>query len=340
MKKHKYLISVFVVFIFLLVACGNETPTAENQSQNTIEDLTSISIQLSWVHEYSVAPFHNGVEHGDFAENGLDVTLVEGGFNEDGFIDPIEQVVNGEFEFGMSDTSNIITARSQGKPVVAIMTVLQRSPFALLSLEENNIQRPEDLVGKTVSINDGGARQVYESLLTMLDIDSEQINTQSRTDFGVDPLLNGDVDVMGGWIINEGVSIEEAGQSYNAILMSDYAVDSYSFVVFTSEEYLENNRETVQTMVTALTDAMQDVIDDPEQAIEYTLIYNDELDKDAQLRRLNATIPLMNVPNIPLGMMDAEVWEIAHQILLDNNVIEEPIELESAFTTEFIGNAE
>lgn len=336
-KLNLYLSLIFVLII--AVACNTvQEQTTENQA--VPETLEEISIQLSWIHEYSVAPFHEAAQHGGFAEQGLDATLAEGGFNDDGFIDPIEEVVSGEFQFGLSDASNLIVARSQGKPVVALLAVLQRSPFALLSLDESEILRPQDLVGKTVSVSDGGARQTYDSLLVSQNIDADSIDTISRTDFGIGPLLNGDVDVMGGWIINEGVSIEEAGESFNAILMSDYAVDSYSFVLFTSEEYLENNQDTVQRTVDAITDAMRDVIDDPEHAIEYTLIYNEELDHDAQLRRLNATIPLMNVPGVPLGFMDAEVWEISHQILLDNNVIEDPIDLSTVYTTEFISNSE
>ncbi len=339
MKKNQYII-IFIMLTSIIITGCSTTESSQTDSQTVPENLTPVLVQLSWINEYSVSPFHNGIESDGFAKQGLDVSLVEGGFSEDGFINPIEEVISGNAEFGTTSASNIIVARSEGKPVIAIASVFQRSPYALLSLESTNVERPQDLIGKTVSVGDGGSRQIYDSLLETVDINPEDVNTQSRTEFGIAPLLSGDVDVMGGWIINEGVAIEEAGESYNAILMSDYAVDTYDSIIFTSEDFLENNPEVVEAFVDGLVDGIQQTVDNPEQTIEYTLQFNEELEKDAQLRRLNAMIPLINVPNVPLGSMDPNIWSITHQVLLDNNVIETPIVLEDAFTTEFVESME
>lgn len=84
--------------------------------------------------------------------------LYEGGFSDKGYIDPIEQVVNGTVDFGMSDASSILVAPAAGKPVVAVGTVLQRSPLAVISLDKTGIVCPQDLVGRRVAVADGGLR--------------------------------------------------------------------------------------------------------------------------------------------------------------------------------------
>lgn len=291
-------------------------------------------------HEYSVAQLHNADKNGHFAEQGLSVTITEGGFSEDGFIFPIAEVLDGNAQFGTSNASSIIQAREAGKPVVAIMSTLHRSPSAVISLADSEIVRPQDMVGKTIAVSFDGTDAAYYSLLASQDIDPESVNIVERTSFGIDPLINEEVDAITGWIINEAVMIEEVDLTSNSIVMSDYAIDTYDSLIFTSEDILKENPEMVKAFVDAVVVGMQDILDDPEASIQNTMAFNSELDQDAQLRRLNAMIPLMNVPGLPLGGMQSDIWDVTHQILLDNNILDKEADWESAFTNQFISEAE
>lgn len=317
-----------------VVACSG---SQKEEQPPTSEALSPITIQLSWVHEYSAAPFHVAAQAGYFAEEGIDITLAEGGFNENGFIDPVQEVLSGNADFAMSDGASLIIARANGLPLVAVTSILQRSPLAVISLEENGIARPQDIIGKRISVARGGAETIYTALLQSQDINLDDVNTRERVEFGVDPLINGDIDGLVGWIINEGVSVQEQGYSPQFILMSDYGVDTYDFVLFTTEAMINDNPELVQGVVNALLSGLQDVVDNPDQAIEATLSYNPELVREDQLLRLEATIPLMNVPGKPHGGMDATVWEFTHSMLLSQNIIEEEIAVEDIYTLEFLG---
>jgi NitT/TauT family transport system substrate-binding protein len=326
-------LSVFI--LLLLAACGPQAaPTA------TPVPLETVKVQLAWVHEYSESPFYAAIENGHFAKQGLSVSLAEGGFGEAGYIEPIEEVLSGEADFALGTSPSILQARADGKPIVAIGAVLQRSPSSLISLAENNITRPSDLVGKTVAVNDGGNMQTYLALLASQGIDPADVNTIPRTDFGIDALLNGDVDVLSGWLINEGVLVQEAGKEPSFILMSDYGVDTYDFVVFTTEDTIKNRREMVQGFMTALSAGITDVVSNPEQAVEFTLKYDPELDKDAQLRRLESAIPLMNVPGIPHGTMQSSVWEATQDVLVSQGILDAPVDLTQAFSLDFVEQEE
>jgi NitT/TauT family transport system substrate-binding protein len=125
-----------------------------------------------------------------------------------------------------------------------------------------------------VAINEGGARLTYDALLESLNIDPTTINTIPRETFGIDPLLNGEVDAVGGWIINEGQQVREAGHEPNIILFSDYGIDSYDFLVFTTEDVIANQTEVVAQFMRALRQGLQDTVSNPDKAAELALSYN------------------------------------------------------------------
>jgi NitT/TauT family transport system substrate-binding protein len=323
-----------LILVLLVTACNPQSiPTTTPIPVNT-------KIQLSWVHEYSSAPFHVAVQQGYFTAQGINAVLVEGGFNEQGYIDPIAQVVNGTVDFGMASASSILEARAQGQPVVAVANLLQRSPLGLISLDNITVQAPVDLQGKRVMVADGGARMLLDILLRQQDLDPTTLTIQSRTEFGIDPLTSGTTDVLVGWVINEGVALEEAALTPSYLLFSDYGLDLYEFVLFTTETILTEQPTTVQKVVDALRQGMQFTIENPAAAIEVTLSFAPTLDKQAQLDRLEATIPLMNVPGVGLGSMSPEVWQFTNEMLQGENLVPAGFDITTSYDLRFTGGAE
>jgi NitT/TauT family transport system substrate-binding protein len=291
---------------------------------------------MSWTFDYSGSPLYAAQKNNHFAEQNLKVALQEGGFGSGGYIEPIDQVVNGKADFGLSSASTLIQARANGKPVVAIMSVLQRSPFALISLDKSHITQPKDLVGKKVAVNAGGANDVYLSFLKAQGIDPASVNTIPRTDFGIDPLLKGDVDVLAGWIINEGVMVEEAGQKPSYILPSDYGIESYDFVVFTTDDMVKNHPDVVSRFVKAVIAGTNDVIANSSQAVDYTLVYAPKLDKGQQQRRVDAMLALIHPAGSEVGMMDPKIWQTTYDITKEQGSLTKPVDLSSVYTLSFV----
>ena len=242
-------LSALIIAIIALSGCSSAAPS---------QPVDPASVQLSWTHDYSEAPFYAAEMNKHFAEQNLKVLLEEGGFGANGYIEPIDEVVSGKVDFGLSSASTLIQARADGKPVVAFMSILQRSPFVLISLDKSHITQPKDLVGKKVSVSAGGAKDIYLSFLKSQGIDPATVNTLDRKDFGVDPLLKGDVDVLAGWLINEGVMVAEAGQKANFILPSEYGIESYDFLVFTTQDVLKNHPDKVEHFARAISGFQDD----------------------------------------------------------------------------------
>ncbi len=332
LSRHTHTSVALLLALLVLTACG--APAASAPTPATPK--TTVPIQLAWLHEYSSAAFYAAEKNGRFAGQGLEVQLIEGGFKNNQVIDGLDQVLAGEADFGVTSASRLLQMRAAGKPVVAIAALFQRSPLAFLSVAAAGIQRPQDLVGKRVAVAEDGAKIAYLALLAAQGIDQASVTTVPREGFGVEPLTSGKVDALVAWRINEGVMLSEAGQTPGIMMFSDYGVETYDLVLFTTDQQIAERPDIVQRVVTAVVQGTQDVLDNPEQAVQYTLAYNGELDSAGQLRRLQASLPLINPAGSSPGRMQAEVWEATQQLLLDYKILQQPVALKTAYTTRFL----
>ena len=323
-------IVLLLMVVLVLTGCGSDANT------QTSAPKAQITVQMGWLHEYSAAGYYTAEKNGHFDAQNLEVTLKEGGFGDEGYINPISEVLAEKADFGATSASELIMARSEGKSIVAIAAILQRSPYALISLAESNIVRPSDLLRKRIAVSDGSQAVGYRALLNSQGIDLSEVNTVPRTSFGIDPLINGDVDVLGGWIINEGVLVEEAGLEPNFIISSDYGIDTYDTLIFTTEEMINKQPDVVERFLQAIVLGLQDVVADPDQAVEFALSYNDSLVLEEQQRRMRAWLPLMKPAGSQPGMMQPEIWELTHEILLDQGILNEPIDIKAAYNLTFL----
>lgn len=325
MKTMRVLIGL-VVFVLSMTACAPQAaPAAE---------LKKTSIQLSWTHEYSVAPLHVAMKEGFFTAQGLDVTLVEGGFGEAGYIDPRSEVESGQVDFGLSSGSSLIAAVNEGSPIVAVANVLQRSPLAIMTTNRS-IQTLQNLPGHSVMVADGGARDAFEALLVSQGIDVSSVRIVPRTTFGVEPIVNGEVDALVAWRINEGVALEEQGLNPIFFLFSDYGIENYEFVLFTRQELIDTQPDVVQAMVNALHQGNLFVISNPIDSIDHTMTYAPNLDRTQQLQRLESTIPLMVATGSNEVTMEQAVWESSLMLIRAKESIAEDFDLSKVYTNRF-----
>ena len=101
--------------------------------------------------DFYVNPDHAGIytalERGDFAEAGLEV---EPQVPSDPSA-PIRQVAAGRVDLAISYEPEVVLARDQGLPVVAVAALVPEPLTSLISLPEAGIDDPADLEGKTIA---------------------------------------------------------------------------------------------------------------------------------------------------------------------------------------------
>lgn len=323
---------ILTITLFILGGCNLIA-----SSQTADQPPTPVRVQLSWLHTIEFAGLYAAEAEGYYADENLNVELRSGGFDDDGnSIDSINKVVSGEADFGLTDGGLLLTARADGVPIVAIASVYQRSPIALVSLAESNINSPEDLVGATVHVDPYTSGIIYEALLAAQKIDASEVNTIPRTDFTTAPLFNGEADVIDGWVTNELVSLLLDNHDINAILPSDYGIDIYPDVIFTTEDMITNNPELVERFLRATIRGTQSAIENPEDAAALAVTYDETLNLEHEKAAMYQSLPLLNPAGGRPGMMTAETWQKAHNFLRDQGILKGAVDVDAAYTLNFI----
>lgn len=328
-------LGVIWLIILALTVIGCNAVAAPIAPTAEAAQIIKSSVQFSWVDTIEFAGFYEAVDLGYYNNQGIEMRLDRGGLNDDGtYIDPIQRVIEGAADFGVTTASNLITARAKGQPLVAIAAIYQRSPIVLISLAKNNITRPQDLVGKRVGIS-AGTEPIYLALLASQKIDRQAI-TEVPVDISLEPLLKGQVDMRAGFITNEPITLKQLGQQINLILPSDYGVNIYSNVIFATEDTITQRPDLVENFLRATLQGYDQAINDPVEAGKAAFERNVSLDLAIHTASMQASLPLLKPAQSQVGMMDPKVWETTQQILLDQGSLSKPIDITTAYNLSFL----
>ena len=108
--------------------------------------------------------------------------------------------------------------------------------------------------------------------------------------------------------------------------------------LITNEVTIAEDPDLVRRMVAAFLHGLEDAIRDPGEAYELCQAHVPNLaeaDESVQKQVLARSIELWQADG-PLGTSDAQAWENMQDTLLQMGLLEEPLELEKAFTNEFL----
>jgi NitT/TauT family transport system substrate-binding protein len=324
------LVVVIVVVVVVVLGLGG--------GDDKDKEKTQTSIQLSWEHTAEFAGFYEAVERKYYADENLEVRIDGGGFDEnENYIDSIQSVLDGKADFGVVSADTLLLARAEGKPVVAVASIYQHSPVVIVSLKQEGVDallQPEDLVGKRVGTVPGDV--VYDAIMAAKNVDRSGIEEIPQEAAGLDNLINGEIDALVGFVINEPVVLQQQGYEVNLITPRDYGVELYSNLIFTTPQFIADHPDVVERFVRATTKGYQEAMDNPGQAAELTVERNPARQVEIEEASMLASVPLLKPADSEIGMMRAEDWTAIHQTLLDLGILAEPLNVEEAYTLEFV----
>ncbi|WP_019528355.1 GGDEF domain-containing protein [Dasania marina] len=226
--------------------------------------LEKIRMQLRWHHQFQFAGYYAAKQQGYYQQAGFDVEIIAGDKNHQ----PITELLKGQVDFAEGN-SEVLLARLQGKPLIALAAIFQRSPSILLSRQDSGISTVNDLNHKTVMLVDGVNSQDAD-LLAMLyaakgSLDDINIIPSS---YDISDLYQKKVDAFNGYISNEPFYLEERGIAYHMLRPSDYGIDFYSDILFTSKKMVAQHPYKVSRFVDATLQGWQYALDHPEEIIQ------------------------------------------------------------------------
>ena len=201
----------------------------------------NVTLQLSWLHQFQFAGYYIAKEKGFYSDAGLNVNIKEFNFDLD-----IQKVLhNKEAQFVVGKTSFIID-KIAGKNIVALASIFQHSPMMLLVRKDSKIANAADLRGKNIMIT-GDAKNTV-AILAMLasqGIKLNEVNIQPHS-FDLNDLITGKTDAMASYVSNEPIALKEKKIKYKIIHPKDYGFDFYNGMLFTSQEMIDNDPDSVK----------------------------------------------------------------------------------------------
>lgn len=318
-----------VALLLTLAVALTATPSLAQSTPS----LTHLTIQLSWLPTVEFAGFYEAVDRGYYAAEGLEVEFISGGFDAKGdIIVPQDTVLNQKADFGITGSDAILTERAAGKPLVGLAAIYQRNPLAFMSLASANIRTPADLVGKRIRVEPGtGTDLNLSALLSSQNIPRSKIVEVKIDDPTVEPLIKGELDVIPVFITNEPILMKARKIDFNLILPSDYGIDVYSNTIFTTEGTIKDKPQIVEKFLRATFKGYTTALTDVKHAAELAVAQNKDLILENEQASMEASVPLIKVPNSQPGIMKLDQWELTQSILLEQGLLKEKIDVSKAF---------
>ncbi len=328
-------IIILPILALIISACASQqaaptaTPSAPAQA---------VTVQLSWYHQAQFSGFYAAADQGYYAAENLNVQLLSGGIPNNVYISPMDQVMADKAQFGLASTNEVLKAQAAGQGLVAVASTLQRSPRAFISLAKKNIVKAQDLIGKRVAYRPDD-NSVYLAMLKVAQINRSDI--QEITDpnkFTIDALINDQIDVIPAFVDNEPVQLKQKGYDTNAILATDYGIETYENLIFTRQDIIDKNPDMVLRFLRATLKGYTYAVQNPDQAAALGLKYDSTLDLTSQKLSMGKLLPLINIPNSHIGMMQADVWQRAYQTLVDQGILDKskPLDVTTAYNLSFV----
>jgi len=314
-------VAVLVLLAFIAACAPAATPTPPP---------TPITIQLSWTHQAQFAGMYAADQNGYYAAEGLAVTFVEGGPS----IAPVEKVLDGTTQFGVIGADALLVARAEGKPVRAIATIYRRSPSVYIALADSGITKPQDFVGKTISVGRGG-RPLLDTMMGRLGIRPDQYTVVEST-VDLTPFYSGEVQVRSVFLTNEVLTSQASRYKLNIIFPDDYGIHFYRDTLFTADDLIAQDPDLVLRFVRATLEGWTYAVEHPDEVGPLVLHYNPQADAALENAKMTASVPLVSTGEDYIGWMKPDLWAGMEATLREQGVITQPLDVTEVYTLQFL----
>lgn len=232
-----YFIRSFCRFLKLIIAV---LILLFNTERVSASEPDKVKLQLRWFHQFQFAGYYAAIEKGFYSTEELDVEIIEGGEGKD----PVQKVLAGEAEFGVTN-SEIILHRFMGEPLVAVAAIFQHSPLVLLTYADSPVFSPHDLIGRKVMMMPG-TRDV--EILAMFQNEGISLKMIEAVDarFRMSDYLDKNIYAHSAYITNQPYFLKESGIPVRILYPVQYGIDFYGDCIFTSQKIAESNHDMVK----------------------------------------------------------------------------------------------
>ena len=328
-RRALVLIAAAVAAAALVAGCGgdggDQAPSGGGQTARLI---------LDWFPNTDHAGIYAAIEEGFFEDEGVTV-------EPEVPSDPsaaLKRLAAGRADFAISYEPEVLLARSNGIPVVAVGALVTR-PLNAVIYRTDRVSGPDDLEGKTV----GAAglpsdRPLLDAVIRAGGGDPANV-TVRNVGFNLSPALAaGTVDaVIGAYWNIELVDLERQGQPVAALRLDEHGVPTYDeLVVVTSDAVARDKPELVRAVLRGLRTGQDWAATDQDGAVSHLLEANRDLDEKTVAAQLRVTADVLSPSDVRTLTVDPAAWGRFATWMTDNGLLTKPVDAGAAVTDEFL----
>lgn len=315
------------------VAATDEKPEADEEVAVPKDKVTFV---LDWLPNTNHTGIYTAIEKGYYDDVNIEVEVIqppEGGAEA--------LVANGQAEFGVSFQEYIAAARTTDNPlpVVAVATILQNNTSGFAALAEKGINSPKDFEGKLYG--SWGTEIESAFIKTMMEkegADVEQLDVVDVVSWDFITSISNDVDfqwIYYGW---DGIAAEVLGVDISFIKLQDIddRLNFYTPLLFTSEELIAEDPDLISRFLSATSKGYDYAVANPEDAVKDLLTHAPETDEAIALASQIYLADEFIADADQWGVMSKDIWTNFSAWMFENEVLKQELDIDQAFTNEFL----
>lgn len=340
MKKRMISAGLAAVLAVSLAGCAGSPAASSAASQaaqsSAPAEKEKITVVLDWTPNTNHTGLYVAQEKGYFAEQGLDVELIqppEGGATA--------LVGSGKAQFGVDFQDSLAPAfqSATAVPVTAVAAILQHNTSGIVSLKSSGITSPKKLEGKTYATWDMPVEKaIIKQVMTKDGGSFSKLKMVPSTVTDVVAALKTNVDAV--WIFYawDGIATKVKGVDTNYFQFKDIdpVFDYYTPVLIANNDFLKNKPETAKKFLAAAKKGYEYAVSNPEDAANILCKASPELDKTIVLESQKWIASQYKSEVSRWGYIDAKRWNAFYQWLNDNKLVTEKIPAGTGFSDDYL----
>ncbi|MEO9191434.1 MAG: ABC transporter substrate-binding protein [Acetobacteraceae bacterium] len=250
---------------------------------------------------------------GLYKQAGIDLTIQEG----KGSATTAQLVATGQADLGFADAPAAMQLRSVGAPVKIIAPVLQTNGFAIISLADEHIEKPADLIGKRLAVQPGTAQTTLLDAILSANGITGKVNVVN-----IDPgalvgaLLQKRVDAILAGADFQGVQITDRGFKINELYYRDIGVPTVGLSIVARDDRIEKDADLFRAFIAVSLEGWARARANPDAAAEAVHAQYPSASTDQIAKQLRVDLALLCAPGATaLGEVPRPVWTRTWELL-------------------------
>lgn len=299
--------------------------------------LEKVSFRTNWFPQAEHGGWYQAATDGTYEKYGLEVDQQPGGPQ----VNNLQLLLAGRADFVVLHSSGqILKAIEEGLPIVAVASMYQKDPQAIMTHKGVGHDSLEDLKGEPILLSQDAHQSFWPWLKQKYGYTDEQVRPYT---FQMGPFIADSSLTQQCYVTSEPFVVQQAGIDPNLFLLSDFGWQSYSTLIVTTTDMVKDHPERVQNFVNASVEGWYRYLSDPSEA---NAVIN-KLDANQTPEQLAFSYKEMTERGIVvsgdalesgIGSMNDARWKVASDQLKSIGLLNQDTDYTKAFTTDFINS--